>query len=112
MQIIRVYTGEDNESHFEELTYEQFESIVARTCEGSVNLIQRTTSLYPEFHNAPRRQYVMFLEGIFEFVTGDGTRKRCAAGDVLVAEDLTGHGHLSPSVNDGLRVSLSVPFSE
>ena len=43
MQIVRVYSGSDGESYFEDLTAEQFAEIVNRVGEGDVTLMQRTS---------------------------------------------------------------------
>ena len=40
------------------------------------------------------------------------TAKPTHPGDVLVAEDLTGHGHIARSIGDELRVSLAVPLAD
>ena len=37
---------------------------------------------------------------------GDGTKRRLGPGDVLVAEDLTGKGHIARGVGEEPRVSL------
>ena len=38
MQIVRVYAGDDGESHFEDLTPEQFAEIVNRVGPGAITL--------------------------------------------------------------------------
>ena len=52
------------------------------------------------------------LSGIAEFEAADGTKRRLVPGDVLVAEDLTGHGHIARSIGDEFRVSLAVPLAD
>ena len=47
-----------------------------------------------------------------EFEIADGTKRRLVPGDVLVAEDLTGHGHIARSIGDEFRVSLAVPLAD
>ena len=98
MQIVRVYSGDDGESHFEDLTPDQFAEIVNRVGEGDINLSRRSSPSYSDYHTAPRRQYVVNLSGIAEFEIADGTKRRLVPGDVLVAEDLTGHGHIARSI--------------
>ena len=61
------------------------------------------------WHNAPRRQFVIMLSGgAVEIEVGDGSRRRLHAGDILLAEDTTGRGHISRAVDDQPRVSLFV----
>jgi len=112
MQIVRVYTGDDGESHFEDLTPDQFAEIVNHIGEGPINLNRRPSPSFSDYHTAPRRQYVVNMSGIAEFEVADGTKRRLHPGDVLVAEDLTGHGHIARSIGDEFRVSLAVPLSD
>jgi hypothetical protein len=112
MQIVRVYSGDDGESHFEDLTPDQFAEIVNHIGEGAVNLNRRPSPSFSDYHTAPRRQYVVNMSGIAEFEVADGTKRRLNPGDVLVAEDLTGHGHIAHSIGDEFRVSLAVPLAD
>ena len=61
-----------------------------------------------DFHNAPRRQYVINLDGPVELEVGDGTRRVLEPGDVLLAEDTTGRGHKSRAVDGRKRRSIFV----
>ncbi len=112
LQIVRVYTGDDGESHFESLTPDQFAEIANNVGEGDINVLRRESPSFSDYHNAPRRQYVVNMMGTAEFEVADGTVVRMLPGDVLVAEDLTGHGHIARSVGDESRVSLAIPLAE
>tara|TARA_B100000315_G_C14171120_1_gene404592 strand:+ start:248 stop:586 length:339 start_codon:yes stop_codon:yes gene_type:complete len=112
MQIVRVFAGDDGESHFEELTPDQLGEIVNRVGEGEIILNRRPSPSVHDYHNAPRRQYVVNLSGVSEYEVADGTVRRLMPGDVLVAEDLTGHGHIARNLGDDLRLSLAVPLAE
>src|SRR5262245_4914391 len=112
MQIVRVYTGADGESHFEDLTPEQFAQIVNNVGEGPITVNCRPSPSFSDYHQAPRRQYVVNLSGVAEFETADGSKRRLSPGDVLVAEDLTGHGHIARSIGDEFRVSLAIPLAD
>jgi hypothetical protein len=112
MRIVRVYSGRDGESHFEEWTPEQFAKVVNRMGKGAITINQRTSPSFSDYHTAPRRQYVINLEGVAEFETADGTVQRLYPGDVLIAEDVTGHGHIARNIGTGPRVSLAVPLAE
>ena len=111
-QIIRVFSGSDGESHFEEVSQDDFAEIVANPGTGSINLNRRESPSFSDYHTAPRRQYVVNISGIAEFEVADGTVVRLVAGDVLVAEDLTGHGHIARSIGDEFRISLAVPMAD
>jgi len=110
VQIVRVYAGPDGESHFEDLTPEQFAEIANNVGSGDITLNNRPAGPDSDYHNAPRLQYVVNLAGIAEFEVADGTVKRLNPGDVLIAEDITGHGHIARSIGNDHRVSLAVPL--
>ena len=112
MQIVRIFSGDDGESHFEDLTLDQFAEIMNRVGPGTINLTRRDPPYFEDYHTAPRRQYVIALSGAAEYETADGTVKRLFPGDILIAEDLTGHGHIARSVDENYRVSFSVPLAE
>ena len=112
MQFVRVYSGDDGESHFEDLTPDQLAEIVSNIGKGPITLNNRPSPTFSDFHTAPRRQYVVNLSGVAEFETADGTKRRLLPGDVLVAEDLTGHGHIARSIGTTPRVSLAIPLAE
>jgi quercetin dioxygenase-like cupin family protein len=112
---VRIYSGADGESHFEDLGESllnpNFGSTGLQVAQGILFTRQRPGNL-SEWHTAPRRQYVIGLAGEVEIVTGDGTARRFKPGDVLLAEDLTGHGHTTRVVGDDIRISAMVPLSE
>ena len=112
VQIVRVYSGSDGESHFEDLTPDQFNSIANRIGEGDITLNQRSSPSESDYHNAPRLQYVVNLSGVAEFEVAAGTKKRLHPGDILVAEDLEGHGHIARSIGTEPRISLAVPLKQ
>ncbi|MAE95908.1 MAG: hypothetical protein CL910_14720 [Deltaproteobacteria bacterium] len=113
MKITRIYTGDDGESHFED----QEMPLRERGPLGAISALQEATGIvFREtdgdydlgFHNAPRRQYVVNLDAAVEIETGDGTRRVLGPGEILLAEDLTGRGHRSRSVDGRPRRSLFV----
>ena len=112
MKIIRVFTGDDGESHFEDITPEEMSTIVNRLGPGDITLGLRPSPSFSDYHNAPRRQYVVNLSGTAEFEAADGTKVQMEPGDILVAEDLTGHGHIARSLGDTSRASLAVPLAD
>ncbi len=111
MQIVRVYSGSDGESHFEDLTLEQFEEMVNNVGDGSITLGRTSSPSFEDYHPAPRRQYVVSLSGVTEFEGADGSKRSLGPGDVLVAEDLTGHGHIARSLGEEVHLSLAIPLA-
>jgi quercetin dioxygenase-like cupin family protein len=111
MKVVRIYTGTDNQTHFQDLDLEAFAKVSAKVGEGPVRLNQGPAKSSLDFHNAPRRQYVVMMSGVMEIEIGDGSKRQLVPGDVLVAEDLTGKGHITRGVGEDPRVSLAVPLA-
>ena len=65
-----------------------------------------------DWHNAPRRQYVITLAGGVEIGLGDGSLHRFGPGEGILAEDLTGKGHTTRAVGDGPRVMMIIPLKD
>jgi quercetin dioxygenase-like cupin family protein len=119
--IFRVYTGADGQSHIAEepLTLQSF--VDSEGAHGEGTPLQGATGitfrLAPpgyilSWHCAPRRQYTITLSGAAEVEVGDGTVARVGAGDVLLAEDLTGQGHITRVVGPEPRFYAVVPLAE
>jgi hypothetical protein len=63
------------------------------------------------WHPAPRRQYLLYLNGFTEIEVGSGEIRRLGPGGLLLAEDLTGRGHLTRSWCDDRRV-VFIPLAD
>lgn len=114
--IVRLYSGPDGESHFEELA-----PAFARNETGERSPLQATEGVsfgraqpgsFMDWHPAPRKQYVITLSGQVEIGIGDGTVRRFGPGDVMLADDLTGHGHTTRVIGSEPRITLTVPLRE
>ncbi len=112
MQIVRVFAGDDGESHFEDVPPEEMVAIAKRLGEGDIQQNERQSPSFSDYHTAPRRQYVMHLLGTAEYETADGTKRQLLPGDILVAEDLSGHGHIARGLGEGQRYTLAVPLAD
>ncbi|MEE9201599.1 MAG: hypothetical protein V3U31_00200 [Dehalococcoidia bacterium] len=109
---VRIYSGEDGQSHFEEL--ELPTAPVGQApfqAATGIGFRRSEPGDFMDWHNAPRRQYVITLSGQVEFGIGDGTLRRMGVGDVLLAEDLTGRGHTSRGVSSEPRVCVAIPLA-
>jgi len=75
LAFVRCYTGTDGQSHFEDL--DLLPPDMERSIEQAASSITFTRSpngRFGDWHNAPRRQYAIFLSGgQMEVVIGDGT---------------------------------------
>ncbi len=108
MKITRIYTGNDGESHFEDLelpmdtAQRRATSVAIAATRASFGI---SDALEPQdWHHAPRRQLVAVLSGVLEIECGDGSRARFAAGDTFIADDLAGRGHLTRDLEGPVRL--------
>lgn len=115
MLITRIYTGDDNQSHFEEievpLTDHGHGMLSALYATKGIIFRETPPGQVLDFHPAPRRQFVIVLEGRAEIETGDGSILSLGPGDVMLADDTTGQGHISREI-DAPRRSLFVPTAD
>ena len=116
MNIVRLYTGSDQQSHFEEFELSfggerQIETTISQS--ASLAVFRRApVGTMLDWHPTPRRQYVVTLSGQWEIECGDGTKQRFSPGDVMLAEDLTGKGHISRVVGNQPHIFMTVPLSQ
>ena len=113
MTILRIYTGADNQSHFEDVRIPLKSTgkigFISELMKATGIVFRETGGDYNyDFHTAPRRQYVVNLEGEVEIEVGDGTKRVLHSGEVLLAEDTTGQGHISRAVAGKPRKSLFI----
>jgi hypothetical protein len=111
--ITRVYSGPDGESHFEDVEID----LTDRGQIGRLSVLMDATGvLFREtdgdylldFHCAPRRQFVINLDASVELEVGDGSKRVLGAGDILLAEDTTGRGHISRAIDGRPRRSIFI----
>lgn len=113
IQITRVYSDTDGESHFEDFEVplknngdigflsddQPVKSIVFREVSPSYDY---------DFHNAPTRQYIVLLEGGVEIETSLGEKRAFNTGEILLMEDITGKGHKTKNIEPKLRKSIFI----
>jgi hypothetical protein len=115
MRLTRIYTGDDGQSHFEELDVpmgpggDRLSDLVPLT---GVMFRHTRAGSNLDYHPAPRRQFVVTLTGQVEVGCADGTSRVFGPGDVMLADDLTGQGHTSVQLGDQDRTSLFLVLDE
>ena len=110
--IVRIYTGNDGQSHFEDL-HMPADEIQNITIQSGANIVFRRfpADHFSDWHTAPRRQYIFILSGHMAIGIGHGTTRRFGPGDVVLADDLSGQGHTTRSVGEP-RVSATVAVAD
>ena len=112
MGITRLYTGDDGQSHIEEMSLERRPWL--GELQSAIGIVFRVSppGSFIDWHPAPRRQFVITLAGEVEIGLGDGSRHRFGPGHVQLAEDLTGQGHTTRVVSAEPRLTATIPLAE
>ena len=112
MAIIRLYTGDDGETHIEELDLADYPELTTLQAARGIVFRRHEPGNSIDFHVAPRRQYIINISGDVEYVLGDGSVHRFGPGHVTLAEDLTGRGHITRVPGDQPRISAAIPLAD
>lgn len=118
MRIVRLYTGADGLSRFEDgviqMTLSDFSppdpplSVSAPLGAGGVRFLQIPSNWSSEQGPAPDRMYFILLAGVLDIEASDGEQRRFGPGSVLLLEDTTGIGHRSRVVGMSPVQALTV----
>jgi len=114
MRIHNLYTDANGESHFRDIEIEWAEerrgSKLSKRLPASGIIFRETKADNDlDFHTAPRRQYIVNLQGSVRITASDGESRVIGPGEVFLVEDTTGKGHKSHTLGD-LRLSLFIPL--
>jgi hypothetical protein len=116
MKIVRLYTGSDQKSHFEdiEVKFGGNQQILTTDPRPATSAVFRCVppGSVLELHPAPRRQFVVTLSGSWEIATTAGAARTFKAGDIMLAEDTTGEGHISRVIGGEPHIFMTVPLAD
>jgi hypothetical protein len=99
LRLVRLYTGEDGRSHFEDTDLPDGEPLQV----GPVRFLSfddHTQSLHP----AAQRQLIVVLHGRIEIGCADGDFA-IGTGEIMLADDTTGEGH-THRMSGGVRTAV------
>src|SRR5262245_56910875 len=112
MRRCRLYTGPDGQGRIGtpviELKTDGAKGIPASQISFSVGPVGR----FLDWHPAPRRQFVIILQGQLEIGLGDGSKHVFGPGDARLVEDTTGQGHTTRVVSQMLVVTATIPLAQ
>lgn len=124
LKIVRMYCGDDGQSHFEDLWLPLEENIshpdpnmVGRSIGFMAGFPAESVSFratppggdHP-FHASPGRALQFTLSGLLELEVGDGTTYRLGPGDVLLIDEQgRGQGHISRELAPRLTLNVHLP---
>lgn len=112
MAFTRLYTGDDGKTHIEDLDLDSHPDLTTLRATKGIVFSTAEPGRFIDWHNAPRRQYVITLSGEVEIGLEDGSFHRYGPGHVTLAEDLTGKGHTTRSVGDVPRMSATIHLDD
>ena len=115
MRIHNLYTDAQGQSHFRDIEVEWTEEgragKLSKRLPATGIIFRETSGDYDlDWHPAPRRQYIINLDGGVQITASDGESRVIGAGEVILVEDTSGKGHLSKSVSGKMRRSIFVPI--
>ncbi len=110
VRVVRLYSGDDGESHFEDLEIPIEGGLSMAFPVDTLDFREAPEEHDADWHNASRRQFVITTSGALEVEIAGGETRRLGVGDAMLAEDLTGHGHISRTVESPRR-SIVVPLA-
>ena len=113
MRVTRIATGADGETHFSDVEIPLADAGAIGRLSGVVPatgvIFRETPADYDyDWHPAPRRQYIVLLDGEIEITVGDGETRRFRGGDVLLVEDTDGRGHRTRTADGKMRRSIFI----
>ncbi len=111
MKYTRLYTGQDNHSHFEEVDVRNKQPVDNALIGEAYYLFDPKEVMMGhinqqviDWHHPPGRVFVIYLEGYIEMEVSSGEMRRFGPGDTCLIEDSVGAGHLTRiTESEGLR---------
>jgi quercetin dioxygenase-like cupin family protein len=98
IRCVRIWTGDDRNSHFEEGVIDlepgpRSDVLSGRMSTTTISFEETASGGAFAWHTAPIRQLVITLSGTLDFRTRQGEHFLIGPGDILYAEDTAGSGH-------------------
>lgn len=108
MKYTRIYSDDLGESHFENVEA-SFQSVnfappappldvTTFQPASKYGFLKAPSGWFGDWHPAPCRQIIFYLEGETEAEASDGEVRLFGPGSVVLVEDITGKGHRSKAV--------------
>ncbi len=113
MRIHNIYADAEGVSHFRDIEVDWVSEIRhskrSKSIATSGMVFRETAGDYLlDWHPAPHKQFMISLDAAVEITAGDGEKRIVQAGEVLLAEDTTGKGHISRAIGNAVRHSIII----
>jgi quercetin dioxygenase-like cupin family protein len=116
--VTRLYSGPDGQTHAGNIEVTLMPSRAYPGTEESesfkvsgAQFLRLPPGNVQDWHNAARRQYVVTLSGRGKVELMGGEKIQLTPGRIVLAEDVTGKGHITRSIGPEDLVFLIVPFA-
>ncbi len=115
MNIARIWADQAGESHYQDVdipfTSSNALGKMADPLPVTSMILRENEPGYDyDWHVAPRRQYIVMLEGYVEIQASDGETRTFGPGEIVLVEDTNGKGHKSRSPDGKPRKSIFLPL--
>ena len=111
MGTYRIFTGDDGESRYEEVSLNNTPDWTQGQATTNITFREAAVGKFSDWHPAPRRQFVIILSGQLEIGFTDGTKRVFGPGDARLVEDVTGNGHTTGTYGDVPCITATVPLA-
>ncbi len=113
-KITRVFSDEKGDSRFEEISVPLKDSgeigFLSDLFSAKGIIFREVKASYDyDFHNTPRKQYLVLVDGGIIIETSTGEKRTFRSGQVLLLEDTGGKGHRTRNLENRRRRSVFIP---
>lgn len=103
MRVLHLYGGADGESHVETIELPRTgggdgHSVQSRLRATDVEIGDALPGDFIDWHGVSTPRFLILLAGQLEIGLGDGSKYVLSKGDIVLADDVTGHGHTSRTI--------------
>jgi len=112
MGTFRLYTGPDGQGRIDTIDIEKKADWLKGLPTTQISFSVWPVGRFLDWHPAPRRQFVIILQGQLEIGLGDGSKHVFGPGDARLVEDTTGQGHTTRVVSTVPVVTATIPLAQ
>ncbi len=112
MALFRLYTGADGKSHVEPIALAKIPDWGKGLATTQIFFREDPVGRFLDWHPAPRRQFVIIIEGQLEIGLGDGSKHLFGPGDARLVEDTTGQGHTTKVHGNQPCLTATIPLAQ
>ena len=112
MATYHLYSDTDGVSHIEPIDFTTAAEFSDGRAAKSINFTPHEVGWDVDLHPAPRRQVVFVVSGQVEIGLEDETKHVFSPGDIFLADDASGRGHMTRTYGDVPCLLATVPLTE